>query len=88
VHCFTGSEEKLSELVRRGFMIGLTGFICMQERGAHLRAAIQRGVIDLNKVCVCVCVCVRERERARARERERERARERERERERGRECE
>jgi TatD DNase family protein len=54
VHCFTGSEEKLSELVRRGFMIGLTGFICMQERGAHLRAAIQRGVIDLNKGCVCV----------------------------------
>ena len=56
MHCFTGPEEQLSELVRRGFMIGLTGFICMQERGAHLRAAIQRGVIPLKQVCVCLCV--------------------------------
>jgi len=71
------------ELVRRGFMIGLTGFICMQERGAHLRAAIQRGVIPLKQVIergrararASVCVC--ERESKRARERERVRARER-----------
>jgi Tat protein secretion system quality control protein TatD with DNase activity len=52
VHCWTGGEAEMVELVRRGYMIGLTGFICMRKRGAHLRQAIARGLLPLDQIMV------------------------------------
>ncbi len=36
VHCFTGSEAELSVYLRRGYFIGITGWICDERRGQHL----------------------------------------------------
>ncbi|KDO19571.1 hypothetical protein SPRG_15152 [Saprolegnia parasitica CBS 223.65] len=41
VHCFTGSEAALKTYVGFGFYIGLTGFIAMAGRGAHLRPLLR-----------------------------------------------
>ena len=41
VHCFTGSEATLKKYVGFGFYIGLTGFIAMPGRGAHLRPLLR-----------------------------------------------
>lgn len=40
VHCFTGSEAELRELLTGGFVVGITGYVCKAERGAGLRAAL------------------------------------------------
>ena len=40
VHCFTGSEAELRELLSLGFVVGITGFVCKAERGAALRRAL------------------------------------------------
>ena len=37
VHCFTGSEPALRAYIDRGFYIGLTGTLCMSQRGRELR---------------------------------------------------
>jgi TatD DNase family protein len=37
VHCFTGEREELLAYIDRGFFIGITGWICDERRGAHLR---------------------------------------------------
>jgi len=52
VHCFTGTEDQLRELVARGFMVGITGFVCMRRRGAILRAALARGALPLAQLMV------------------------------------
>eukprot|EP00475_Leptophrys_vorax_P032071 TRINITY_DN4912_c0_g1_i1.p2 TRINITY_DN4912_c0_g1~~TRINITY_DN4912_c0_g1_i1.p2 ORF type:complete len:369 (+),score=120.83 TRINITY_DN4912_c0_g1_i1:1583-2689(+) len=36
VHCFTGTEDELDEYLRRGYYIGITGFVCKRKRGAGL----------------------------------------------------
>ncbi|MCB1598382.1 MAG: TatD family hydrolase, partial [Gammaproteobacteria bacterium] len=38
VHCFTGSREQCFECLDAGYYIGLTGWLCDERRGAHLRA--------------------------------------------------
>jgi len=50
IHCFTGSAQQLQEYVRKGYVIGLTGFIGMQRRAAHLRRALQEGILPLSQL--------------------------------------
>ena len=48
VHCFTSSDEgQLREYVRRGYMIGITGFVCKKKRGASLRAFLRNDTLPL-----------------------------------------
>jgi TatD DNase family protein len=37
VHCFTGGRDELVAYLDRGFHIGITGWICDERRGVHLR---------------------------------------------------
>jgi TatD DNase family protein len=37
VHCFTGTRTELVAYLDRGFCIGITGWICDERRGTHLR---------------------------------------------------
>jgi TatD DNase family protein len=37
VHCFTGERAELIAYLDRGFHIGITGWICDERRGMHLR---------------------------------------------------
>ncbi|MGL4859823.1 MAG: 3'-5' ssDNA/RNA exonuclease TatD [Enterobacteriaceae bacterium] len=37
VHCFTGTQPELQELLSLGFYIGITGWICDERRGLPLR---------------------------------------------------
>ncbi len=36
-HCFTGESESLREFVAMGLYIGITGWICDERRGTHLK---------------------------------------------------
>ena len=40
VHCFTGNAEELHEYIDMGLYIGITGWICDERRGAHLKKII------------------------------------------------
>ncbi len=42
VHCFTGGERELEESLARGFSIGITGWLCDERRGQHLRQLAKR----------------------------------------------
>ncbi|MHC4831977.1 MAG: TatD family hydrolase, partial [Planctomycetota bacterium] len=37
IHCFTGNEESLDRYLELGMHIGITGWICDERRGLHLR---------------------------------------------------
>ncbi|WP_300004765.1 3'-5' ssDNA/RNA exonuclease TatD [uncultured Cedecea sp.] len=37
VHCFTGTESELHDYLRRGLLIGITGWVCDERRGLELR---------------------------------------------------
>jgi TatD DNase family protein len=50
VHCFTGKEEELKDYLKKGFFIGLTGWICDPKRGTHLEKLIS--LIPLNKLLI------------------------------------
>lgn len=50
VHCFTGSAAHLHDYAERGFRIGLTGFVAMKERGAHVRDALRSGALPLSQL--------------------------------------
>ena len=41
VHCFTGDDSTLRQYLRRGYNIGITGWICDERRGLHLRALVK-----------------------------------------------
>ena len=41
VHCFTGERNELFDYLDRGFHIGITGWICDERRGAHLREFVK-----------------------------------------------
>ena len=41
VHCFTGERDELLAYLERGFHIGITGWICDERRGAHLRDLVK-----------------------------------------------
>jgi TatD DNase family protein len=42
VHCFTGSEAELAAYLDLGLHIGLTGWICDERRGSHMRAFLSK----------------------------------------------
>ena len=42
VHCFTGDEPTLRQYLRRGYNIGVTGWICDERRGLHLRTLVRQ----------------------------------------------
>lgn len=41
VHCFTGVEAELFDYLDRDFYIGITGWICDERRGTHLRELVR-----------------------------------------------
>lgn len=46
VHCFTGSLQELQVYLQLGFYIGITGWICDERRGKHLRDLVKRVPLD------------------------------------------
>ncbi|MEZ0471258.1 TatD family hydrolase [Luteimonas salinilitoris] len=40
VHCFTGSRKELFDYLDRDWHIGITGWLCDERRGAHLRELV------------------------------------------------
>lgn len=46
VHCFTGTEQQLSTYLDMDLHIGITGWICDERRGSHLRDVVKRIPID------------------------------------------
>ena len=41
VHCFTGSREEMFECLDAGYYIGITGWLCDERRGLHLREIVR-----------------------------------------------
>jgi len=41
VHCFTGDKQELFDYLERDFYIGITGWICDERRGKHLRELVK-----------------------------------------------
>ncbi|HEX5757024.1 MAG TPA: TatD family hydrolase [Arenimonas sp.] len=41
VHCFTGSKEECFECLDAGYHIGITGWLCDERRGQHLREFVK-----------------------------------------------
>lgn len=50
IHCFTGTKEQADLLVKLGFSLGITGWICDTKRNHDLVEAIKH--IPLNKILV------------------------------------
>ena len=50
VHCFTGTKEELIEYIEMGFYIGITGWICDERRGTHLKDLVN--LIPLDKIMI------------------------------------
>ncbi|SCW63204.1 TatD DNase family protein [Paenibacillus tianmuensis] len=46
VHCFTGSASELKTYLDMGLYIGITGWICDERRGKHLRELVRRIPLD------------------------------------------
>jgi TatD DNase family protein len=46
IHCFTGNEESLDRYLELGMHIGITGWICDERRGLHLREIVSRIPLD------------------------------------------
>ena len=42
VHCFTGSDAELDDYLAAGWHIGITGWLCDERRGLHLRELVRR----------------------------------------------
>ncbi|THU00231.1 hydrolase TatD [Lampropedia puyangensis] len=40
VHCFTGTRQELFDYLDQGWYIGITGWICDERRGQHLRELV------------------------------------------------
>ncbi len=50
VHCFTGSREELFDCLDQDWHIGITGWLCDERRGQHLREIV--GNIPANRLMV------------------------------------
>ena len=40
VHCFTGDKDSLMKYLDMGFYIGITGWLCDERRGSHLKELV------------------------------------------------
>jgi len=49
-HCFTGNESELRAYIDMGLYIGITGWICDERRGAHLKNIV--GNIPLDRIMI------------------------------------
>jgi TatD DNase family protein len=45
-HCFTGDERELRDYLSMGLAIGITGWICDERRGRHLRELVRLIPLD------------------------------------------
>jgi len=50
IHCFTGTQEQIKTYLAKGFYIGITGYVCKEKHGKHLRDAIKNGVLPLDRI--------------------------------------
>lgn len=50
VHCFTGTREELFTYLDRDYYIGITGWLCDERRGAHLRELVRN--IPANRLMI------------------------------------
>jgi len=50
VHCFTGSREELFECLDQDWYIGITGWLCDERRGQHLREIVRH--IPANRLMI------------------------------------
>jgi TatD DNase family protein len=50
VHCFTGTREELFDCLDHDWHVGITGWLCDERRGAHLRDIV--GNIPANRLMV------------------------------------
>lgn len=50
VHCFTGTEYELRSYLEMGLHIGITGWICDERRGKHLKHLVK--IIPLNRLMI------------------------------------
>ena len=50
VHCFTGTREELFDYLDRDWHIGITGWLCDERRGAHLRELVKH--IPANRLMI------------------------------------
>lgn len=41
VHCFTGTREELFDVLDRDWHVGITGWLCDERRGTHLRELVR-----------------------------------------------
>lgn len=46
IHCFTGSADELDAYLDLGLHVGVTGWICDERRGRHLRELVTRIPLD------------------------------------------
>lgn len=46
VHCFTGNRAELEAYLEMGFCIGITGWICDERRGRHLKELVRHIPLD------------------------------------------
>ena len=58
VHCFTGTEDELRQLLTSGFVVGITGYVCKADRGASLRASLRCLAEELGAEAVASQLCV------------------------------
>jgi len=52
VHCFSGGKREARAYLSRGLMLGITGIVCMPEKGRALRSALVDGEIPLDRIMV------------------------------------
>ena len=50
VHCFTGTREEMFDYLDQDWYIGITGWLCDERRGAHLRELVRH--IPANRLLV------------------------------------
>ena len=50
VHCFTGDKKTLDKYLSMGFSIGITGWICDDQRAKELRQAVE--IIPLDRILI------------------------------------
>lgn len=46
IHCFTGTKDELTAYLDLGLHIGITGWICDERRGTHLRELVKEIPLD------------------------------------------